>query len=327
MNTTAETTDSGQPGKWHLLSRRQRWALGVLLVLAVIALLAPSPFKGRVSMMMFDLFHFPAFAGISWLGLRIGQRLGATRLSQRLGIASTILIASAIMEGLQAVSGRSATLHDLVANTCGVVAGWMLFETTFATHRWVRYGLACAALTLWLAVCYGPALVLHDLWKQDREFPLIGSFESDAELTRWWRRNTNMSRSDDLVTDGKTGLALHVHPGEYPAISHMHLPPDWSTFSALQFDWGVPSDSPVAEVQLLVRIADRHHGDTYEDTFHQRYRLARGETRHVQIPLRDIQQGPLSGPLDLRAIRVIEFQFLDVQRSLVVNFDNVRLVP
>ncbi len=327
MNAAAEATANDRSTSWQRLSRRQRWALSGLLILAVIALLAPSPFKGRVSMTVFDLLHFPAFAAICWLGLRIGRRLGATRRSAQLVIAFAILIASAILEGLQAVSGRSATWHDLVANTSGVAAGWMLFDSAFRTRWQTRYALRAVALTLWLAVCYGPAQVLHDLWKQHHEFPLIGSFESHAELTRWWRRNTNLSLSDALVTDGRWGLAVHVQPGEYPAFSHSHLPTDWSTFSSLQFDCAVPLDSPASSVQLMVRVADRHHEDTYEDTFFRVYRLPRGESRHIEIPLQEIQRGPQSGPLDLRAIRILDFQFVDIKQPVNVYFDNVRLVP
>ncbi|QEG42371.1 VanZ family protein [Roseimaritima ulvae] len=327
MNAAAEATSSGSPSKWHRLSRRQRWALLILLILALAALLVPSPFKGRVSMTVFDLFHFPAFAAICWLALRIGRRLGADRPSQRTAIAVTMLFVSAILEGLQTVSGRSATWHDLVANTLGVLAGWMLFEAASRPRRLVRLALCTAALSLWLFVCYGPAIVLYDLWKERREFPLIGSFESEAELTRWFRRNTNASLGKQLVTDGQSCLNLLVQPGEYPAFSHSHLPRDWSRFSALQFDWGVPADSPAADVQLMVRVADRYHEDTYEDTFTRVYRLSRGETQRVQVSLQDIQQGPQSGPLDLRAVRILDFQFLDIDHPVVVHLDNIRLLP
>lgn len=189
MNST------GPAEKLQLLSRRQWTAVGLLLTGAVVGLLVPSPFGGRAAASTFDLLHFPAFTAITWLAQRIGWRIGLRTLSHRLAIAAGLMFASAAIEALQAVSGRSPSVADLVSNLSGVVAGWLVFESGRASSARKRWLQRAAAVGLGLVVSIRPALELWDCWKTRHESEPSVWMESQAERSRRWPREVAESHS------------------------------------------------------------------------------------------------------------------------------------
>ncbi len=332
LDGRSETWFSNVGRRFGRVSGLQRLAIGLAIIVAVIALLVPSPFRGRAADAIFDLLHFPAFAGMTWLTLRIVEWCGATRLRHRIMIAGVIALIGGLLEALQAFSGRSPSLHDLVANFAGVTAGWLVFESVRVPlrSRVLRRSvgvLGCLlAVGLGGVVSYTPWQVLRDCRLQSQQFPLLASFENQAELSRWWRRETSMTLAGSLVTEGSRGLRLHIKPGYYPTMVLNSSPQDWAVYRSLRFDVRLPEDSPARSVQLLVNVADGTAGKPRDDAFQRDYMLLPGVDNPIEIATADIALGAADRPVDLTSIVLLECLFSEIDQPIDVDFDHFRLV-
>jgi VanZ family protein len=119
------------------------WLLGCGLVAGIVAgTLAPPSDLPRVAQVLPDkLEHFSAYLGLSaWFAGLVGR-------SRRVVLAGALLVLGGALEGAQYVMhvGRAAEWLDMVANTCGVLAGLGL--AAVGLDRWpaaVERGLGLA---------------------------------------------------------------------------------------------------------------------------------------------------------------------------------------
>jgi len=100
----------------HALPAVARWLFWPVLALVVWGELTPG-----VSLDIWDkLQHFLAYCGLAGLAT---AALGARRAS--LWAAFGLVVLGGVLEILQGYTGRDPDIHDEIANTIGVAAGWL----------------------------------------------------------------------------------------------------------------------------------------------------------------------------------------------------------
>ncbi|HUG92591.1 MAG TPA: carbohydrate binding domain-containing protein [Planctomycetaceae bacterium] len=184
-----------------------------------------------------------------------------------------------------------------------------------------RAGLRLAAV-LAVGLAWWPSmLVLYDAWRQSREFPRLGSFESALELSRWSAQECRIERRRGEGTHGDWVLRLDLAPARYTGASLAWPPHDWSSYLDLVFDARVEGD---AELVLTVKIQDAEHDGEVHDRFQRRVWLGAG-WQEVRIALSQVASAPRDRRLDLRRVTLLQFFTGRLRERRAVSLDNVRL--
>lgn len=327
MSIADSTSSVKSPNEGPPWRPRRWWGIFILGFLVAAALLVPSPLKGRAADAGFDLLHFPAFAALTWLLLRKARRFGWSTPQAQFVCASVLFVFSGLLEGLQAFSGRSPSLHDLLANFSGVACGWLLSPRGSmpgrSTTSWMGHG--GLVIVIAVVVSYAPARELNDQRLQHQEFPRLASFEHPVETRRWWRRAVRLHVDGTLVTQGVRGGRIEVRDDPSPAIVLQGFPADWSAYESLRFEARLPAESELAHQSIAISVADVNHDRDYSDVFSTGRSLRRGETQEVVVLLKQVARGSGKRPVDLRKIKLIDLQFPGCPAGVSIEIDHVRL--
>ena len=314
MSTLPRRTDS---------SMRVAPGLMVGMVLLIGAsLVVPVPFKGRTGNALLDLGHAPAF------GLLAIMAMGASRSRWR-GSAwalaaivwSGLVAVGGMAEAIQASTGRHPSLHDAAANALGAAAGLVWATRPPVASRGAVVARIVAIAGLVVPPSWPALVVIADAALQPGEMPVLASFESRRELTRWIFQDCREARSTGHATDGALSLRLDLGPGVYPGATLDWPVRDWSGYRTLRFDAYL---APGAPLDLAVKIEEHNRVGGAGDRFERLVRLEPGPNR-ITIALADIARAPGGRPLDLR--RIGKFQlFVDgLDRVATIYLDDVRL--
>ncbi len=275
------------------------------------SLIVPMPIKGRAGNALLDLGHAPAF------GLLTIMAFGATRPRWRGSRLALIALVWVILVGLgglaevvQGWTGRHPSLHDAVANALGVTAGLLVATWPSGASRWGRLGRVLAIVGLVAGPSMPALTTLADCTLEPFEMPVLASFESSREMTRWEFQECRATRSRDHVTDSSKSLRLDLGPGIYPGATLAWPVGDWSGYRTLQFDAFLAPGPPL---DLVVKIEDESGRGRSERIF----RLNPGPNR-VRIALAGVR-------LDFRQVRRLQFFVDGLDRMVTVWLDGVRL--
>jgi hypothetical protein len=312
------------------------WLAGLILI-SVGGLLIPLPDGGRILPKIGDLVHSPLFAGITlamlatWHSLSPPGRIHQVT-ARIVGIAILTMGFGGLTELAQGAIGRSASFHDLVADSCGVIAACCFFAAW--TLRGFRSLSIQSALILSLvgfaAIAYSwisPLASIHDAIAMKHEFPLLGSFERGAELERWHFANCDGRRVHQSATDGDWALEVSYQMGEHSSATLYEMQANWSHSDCLAIDAFVSKDPTATNdsIELAVQIIDAHHDDDFQDICRTVFSLKRGTTAQLRIPSEKwiTTQGR---SLDHTQIRYLDLQ-LASRPTTTIRFDSVRLIP
>ncbi len=298
---------------------RYRLLLAVLAPLA-LALLAPLDIQRNIAWWeaLLDLAHVPVFALVTWLLYATNPAGLLPRRAALTFAVITALVAAAGIELLQSCTGRSASLNDLANGAFGIAAAALVL-----THRPVF-----AALILFAALLNTlPPLVAQTrarLWRA-QHFPMLGDFESDAELPLW------LTDEHDLLLSGapRERVPLHATRGRFalrvpgrqvnwPGVRLLCADQDWSRYSTLAFDLY----SEDGGFTLAVRIDDAGSSG-HHDRFNTALTVQPG-ANSFRLPFTEITRTPTRA-LDLRKIRRLVFFELHAAQPHTFYLDNVRL--
>ena len=316
------------------MPRRHPRIVFVFAALVMALLLMPVPIITRQGAALMDLAHAPLFGLVTLVAFfQLPPVLRSVRSAIVIGIAMTTV--SGLIELAQELTGRSSSWSDLWANVLGVTAALCLgFARQSASTR--RRSLLAASAVAALVVASLPGSVtLWDAWRQRRDLPMIASFEDRLELSRWRFMLARGELSRAHVTAGQFSLRIDLLPGEYPGVFMLWPPNDWrgalrgpgvaspgNSAAALVFDVWLSEGRPL---DVVVKIVDLDHNYGHpSDRYEQPTRVPAG-THRLSIPLDVIAHAPISRPMDLSQIRLLQFyvEFLDRPRTLFV--DNIHL--
>ena len=311
------------------------WMAGVIAVGVFFLLLVPMPFTGRAWAATGDLVHAPLFGCLSLAAMWGLERLRPVRdnffrLTVR-GIVLVVMISSlgTMIEILQRYMGRSSSLHDAVSNALGSAAACLVY----IGWRWQRsrpnkklrsqlYFLAsgCLLALSW----YAPVMVLRDVLNVEREFPLLASFETEAEMGRFWFDDSQGIRRPSDATDGMYSLELICEPTSFPRISLFELHSDWSQAEALEID--VRLDSPTHNrVTFVIKVVDQTDRDAM-NAYRATWMLESGPYKRIQITRDAMLAGSKDQSLDLSRIDYISIGLVEPDTTTRLTIDRLRIV-
>lgn len=325
--------------------RHDTLRVAFVLVAVLIALLIPVPFLGRIWTAIGDLVHAPMFATLALVWLWIWQRhwplTEATATEQSSDAAKhqgrrfarrglviwvTLTLFGIVMEGIQGMTGRSAAAHDAIANSLGVLAAitatgaLMLVQ---CNRRMIAALCGVFSVAMLGLAWTRSALIMADVIAVHHQFPLLASFESQVELTRWDHRESTARRVAQDVTDGRYALEVEFEATSSPVITLADMVPDWRGMAMLELDATLDANSPGREVMLLIKVID--DSDDGIGAFGKLVRLERGQPQRIQIPLGEFESEKAGDTMDLRKIIYLDIGPLEPGFAATIRLDRLTL--
>jgi hypothetical protein len=164
-------------------------------------------------------------------------------------------------------------------------------------------------------------LTMVDLWHIKRDFPIICSFESAIEISRWGTTVAHVTLSKIHATHGKFSMKVELSPGNYPGVSTKYFVKNWQGYDELSFDIFLEGDRPLT---IMVRIKDKEDNIKYEGEYCSRFFLAPGPN-HIMIKLTDILHAPKDRAMDMNSICLIHIFSDNLKEYRILYMDNLRL--
>ena len=325
MNSPATEAESGY---FRVHGRFGVWptVIGVLLVV-VFGLAMPMPFVGRAGVAAGDLFHAPLFGGLALLAMYLLEQLrpttGRPLLLRGILVGIGLVLFGISMEAMQYFVGRTATVHDAVANSLGILAALIWYSSRRYHGTVARFMMLAALVTLTVA-WYPPFTIFKDVWAVHRDFPLLASFESSPEIDRWYFRECSGVRVAENATDGDYALEIQYQATPYPGATLVELHQDWSQIRSLEIDVIVKSAEAVT---FEMKVIDATINDTqdYEDLFKRQWMLESGK-HHLSVTRQEIVDGPPDRKTELSRIRYVDLIVVDPDQPVTLRIDNMHLV-
>lgn len=303
-----------------------RRRIAVLLVVVAVLLLLPLPRANRAMHALYDLGHAPLFGVLSvmlfWWGRK---KLPRNDLIAAILVWGTVAILGIATEYVQGFLGRHPSWQDVAANLLGSAAFLIWAISWNWRYRVMRIAAFAIGVACLVAAWRAPAIELADTLIQQRELPMLGSFERRLEFSRWqWSgENCELGQAKRWASDGEMSMAIKFKPARYPSFSLYWPVEDWSPYQALTFDILLTGAEPLP---LIVKIEDVDHNGETNDRFHRAILLQPG-LNSPRIRLADVAIAPHGRTLDLRRIKRMQFYTVDLQTPRVLFLDNVRLIP
>ena len=290
--------------------------------LLALGLVTPVPFLGRPAGVVFDMMHGPAFAVFAaMLVYLLPKRTALQKFLVVVGVWVFLVGGGVLAEIIQSFVGRSASLHDIAANACGVTAGVLWITTRGASSRRVRGWATTGAILLLVLGAIQAPFIMVDCLMQRLDEPILASFEGPLEMTRWKEINCRVQRTPDHATHGLSSLRLELDKAVYTGIASKGLLHNWSKYKTLAFDVTVDEGPPV---KLFVRVQDAGHNCDRNDRFERTFQLAPGD-HTIKIPLADVAEAPAGRTMDLSRVTDLHIILRDLDRPRVLYIDNIRL--
>lgn len=335
----------------RILDSPRRIAVGVALVVVAVmgALLVPVPFSGRSATALGDLVHAPLFGSLAVAWLWIWERLRPVpiqtadqptgRLMQQFAIRGLVvwLCLSSFgvaMEFLQSRTGRSGSPHDAIANALGVAAAFFAYLAwRFQEQKSRTFVFGLAAALIILVAWWRPVAILRDMLVMPRQLPLLASFESSAEMTRWAFGGARVNRVSDDRSHGRYALEVEFPGSEsaaegadgqtHSAITLTDFVGAWSEYSAIEIDVLLEPVADESRQFVLIKVIDRHQGD-YR-VFSARSAILPGQWRRIRIPFSDLRPQQPGTTLQRDAVSYVDIGWRTGQPPTRFRLDRLTL--
>jgi len=322
----------GEPGltQHAAIERRNRWIVRIAVVyfaVALFTLLMPMPFQGRVYGHVGDLIHIPTFGIANFIVLLLVCRPRPSRWMLPITVTIGMLLVGVLIEILQSLLSRSASLGDVVRNACGATAALFFFQAMngHAATRLRPRVLWVVATGIIFAAALHPAASLADIRRQKTQFPVLASFSHRAELQRWYFSSAVVRPRSSHWFDSQQGWEVKLSPHQFPAIKLQELERDWSGFSNLVVEMTHLGASRSAQVEVQLRIGSGHTRQSRDRKFFQRIVLSRGEAVRWNIDLMQTLPETNDTILDFHSIRFVELMAVDLADSALLEFGGIWL--
>lgn len=232
----------------------------LIALVCVGLLLAPVTLHetGRAFRAWWDFSHVPALAIITGCLLAAGRHV---RIADRGLLAAwlAMLLLPPALEGLQGFSaGREQHLADIAYGWAGCLIGGLWFTGQGAARR-------LAGLAALLAAGY-PAAITLDAARVHRMFPVLSSFDSPLEATRWRIHGCDVRQTDgwDITICDEVA---------YPGVILDDERRNWSAATDLCVSAFLPGSEPL---DMTVVIDDAPGIQAYDNRFQRRFTLRPG---------------------------------------------------
>lgn len=274
---------------------------GICAVLASLLVPAGKPIEDPWAAGAWNLLHLPGFALLTLCLHRLVGGIGEGR--RRLVVAAGLALAAGIAtELVQGRIGRSASLHDLVLDGCGILLAAILLRPRRRAP--VRAMAGSLVLLGAFAFAFAPA-VWQDLAERRGRgrLPVLGVFadadaDALADARRLWK---TQGQAEAEVGPGTGALRVRIAPGEFGGVHFLPGRQDWSPYAELV----LTLSNPGPPLRLGVRIDDAN--SAADRAWFSGEILAVGGRSEVRVPLpRGFAAGAASAgkrAIDLSRIR------------------------
>ncbi len=199
------------------------------------------PGHSHLDKALHNAFHLPWFFAVT-LALRLWLRAWPVALVAALGL-------SLGSEGMQFLTGREASLVDLLRNGAGTATAWLFWQVAASGIRWRRwiYGGVAVAIS---AITLSPlAAAIASKQYIDNRFPLL--------LDTSDRRGHAHARATSSAAVTPLGLQLTVDGSPWPGLHISDPVPNWTGYAALNIDVSLDAGTPIdLFVGLLLKPGD-----------------------------------------------------------------------
>jgi hypothetical protein len=312
------------------------WA-AVGLPILYIAIRFDRPGGGILWPRIYDILHVVLSLVLALILVRLSRRLLVGFFRSPLphyALAATFAAGvGGGIEVLQLLTHGDASIRDFIRDVLGSAAGLCIalsreryerwpFRSSIA-HRWGARAAAAAAL----ALAFLPiARTLTVLNMRNRAFPRLCGFEASwerqlVEPTGGALLTTEKPPKEFTLAQGQFVGKVAFAPDSLSGLALKNFPPNWSTFSSLQFE--VYSDSK-SVVPLELRVHDGKHRNQYSDRFNLTLQVEPGQTT-VTVPLADIRKGPAYRTMDMTNIKGVIVFIVNPAQHQSLYFDEFRL--
>ena len=328
----SESQTADHPRWFPRRLRLTLFAVG-LVALVVAGLLTPIPFIGRIGTALGDLAHAPLFGGIA-LGIfclldRFRPLPGpGVSLAVRSMLVLVGLFAFGVaIELTQQFFGRSAAVHDAVANGLGILAAtFWVWARSFPPDRWWSPRILLSSAGFLLAIAWwNPLMILRDVVRVHWDFPMLASFESREELKRWYLRECEARLSRQDATSGNHSMEVIFQPTSYPGTTLVEMQSDWSAMKTLELDVVLDPSYSGRSVRFMLKVIDKLHQNNHEDAFRGTWTLEVGQPQRIRVTREEVVRGPDDRELDLSKVEAVDLLLLEPGETTKVRFDRLKL--
>ena len=238
------------------------------------------------------------------------------------------------MEFLQSRTGRSGSPHDAIANALGVAAaffGYLAWRFKGQKSRTFVFGLAAALI--FVVAWWRPVSILRDMLVMPRQFPLLASFESSAEMTRWAFGSARVDRVADDRSHGRYALEVEFPASEsaaegaddkpHSAITLTDFVGQWGEYSSIEIDVLVEPIPDESQQFVLIKVIDRHRGE-YR-VFSASTAVLPGQWRRIRLPLSDLKPLQPGTTLERDAVSYVDIGLMIGKRPTRIRLDRLTL--
>ena len=306
-----------------------RWAaLATCAVIAAAVFGAPDPnSRLRSALAIHDFGHVVAFGMVSVLfAFALSARSRPTFQGRAGAIclaAGAALALGAAVELAQAASGGTGDPWDVVRDGGGAFSvASMLTALDPAISARARAALAGAAVIAVIALAHPIWAALDDEARARAQFPVLASFETARELSRFHfgeGKNPSIAQIPDDEGQSVSAVRLHLPPGKYPGFVFRYFPGDWRGMRALRLLIVNPEPTPI-EMTVRIDDADYDYRLDLEDRYNRSFPLSPGANR-IEIPLSDVEVAPRGRRFDLGRVQSLLVYAVDLAqpRDMIIG--------
>jgi len=281
----------------------------------------------RLERAIWNSGHFVLFALSVWL------LLTHTKLKndgwKKLLIISLLFsfIIGMSIELIQSTIGRDMDRADLITDILGGFFGFLLAATAWREIKEskIRPYIYITMGLVFLIAFYPVTHILLDNYRMQSRFPVLADFESSAELQRWEHANViRFETSTDHVSNGDYSLYVKFGLSQYPQISLLHFPSDWSGYDYLNLDIYNTQKIPT---RIVLKVYDRLHrlrGSVLNDRYNQVFTLKPGWNK-LQVSLQRIKNAPATRLMNIDDIALVSLFIIEPEKSVSIYVDNLSL--
>jgi VanZ family protein len=278
--------------------------------------------SSRIIQSLTSYGHVPLFGfialGILWL-LSTGRFRNWERRNYIRAAVLTLLVGIATEIVQTWTPSRNFRLTDILADLVGAVSFLsLLYSFQKGIQRKTAVLLRSLSLLALVVMAHSVITATLDTARMENDAPLLGSFETFLELSRWKNTESTITRTNLHATDGERALEVNLNPGVFPGVSLVHMISDWRNYTTLSFDVFLTGSSPLA---MTVRINDEKHNEEFDDRFNKSYLLKPGPN-HIAIDLKDVAASPQGRRMDMARVRTLcMFSYhLNEPRQIVIDY-------
>jgi hypothetical protein len=234
-------------------------------------------------------------------------------------IASLLL--GIVIEVLQGLLQREASVDDLYRNFVGIISGLAL--VSMSRQKILRNKILAGMFSLGF-LFLGSSSLFQMSWhymQRAQAFPVILDFNA-----AWSGSFVRFNKAEMESSSGRAGGNNHLFrirfsAARFPGVSVIEPVPDWSAYRKLRF-WVASAHNE--NMDLFLRIDDINHDHHYQDRFNQKLVIHPG-VNEVVIMLAQIEKGPLYRDLDLTKIAGLILFMAKVEKSQLLEISNIYL--